>query len=128
MAEIEDKTQVLTNEAYRAQYETNAETIAAHKNEVESILKNDTDGLDFKQSSFALTAIDNKNMMDFAYSYANLDQADPAHPATTHKNYVYRAYSYITYEDENHNTQYVISDPAYFTFYDIASIAVGEIV
>ena len=128
VAEIEDKTQVLTNEAYRAQYETNAETIAAHKNEVERILKNDTDGLDFKQSSFALTAIDNKNMMDFAYSYANLDQADPAHPATTHKNYVYRAYSYITYEDENHNTQYVISDPAYFTFYDIASIAVGEIV
>ena len=75
--------------------------------------------------------IDNKNCIEYYYNFANLKQdssikndaqwetvVDTYVPEeSSNKNYLYRAYAVIT-----DGTNTVASDPAYFTFYDMASI------
>lgn len=65
--------------------------------------------------------LDNKNMREVYYGFANIYQADQGVNAgnpTTLKNYLYRAYAYIKVGTETT----VVSAPAYFTIYDMASI------
>ncbi len=62
--------------------------------------------------------LDNKSRIEYYYTIANIKHTDGSE--TVRKNYVYRAYSYLY----NTDTQEVLlmSDPTYFTIYDIASI------
>ena len=64
------------------------------------------------------STLDNKSRIEYYYTFANKKHTDGSE--TVRKNYVYRAYSYLY----NAETKQVLlmSDPTYFTIYDIASI------
>lgn len=62
--------------------------------------------------------LDNKSRIEYYYTIANIKHTDGSE--TTRKNYVYRAYSYL-YNAESKQVL-LMSDPTYFTIYDIASI------
>ncbi len=66
-------------------------------------------------STVNLSQLDNKNQTKFSFNFKNKDYGTLNDG--TAKNYVYRAYSYIVV-----NGVTVISDPVYFTIYDLASI------
>lgn len=130
MDELDTSQPTLTPAEYKEANET-GDNVALHNAQVEGYLNKIKAGTELtaeekaicKQSSFLCKDIDNKNMMDYAYTYANINQSGvSAGQPTTHKDYLYRAYSYIIYEDNNNVKQYVYSSPEYFTFYDIASI------
>ncbi len=130
MDELDTSQPTLTPAEYKEANET-GDNVALHIAEVEGFLNKIKAGTELtaeekaicKQSSFPCKDIDNKNMMDYAYTYANINQSGASErQPTTHKDYLYRAYSYIIYEDNNNVKQYVYSSPEYFTFYDIASI------
>lgn len=73
------------------------------------------------KSEINYTDLDNKNMREVYYGFANIYQADQGTNAgnpTTLKNYLYRAYAYIKVGSD----EAVVSQPAYFTIYDMASI------
>lgn len=72
---------------------------------------------DYLKSEFTLSELDNKNRINYYYSLPNISHSklEP----TVRKNKVYRAYSYL--RDAN-NDVVAISDPVYFSIYDIASI------
>ncbi len=73
------------------------------------------------KSEINYTDLDNKNMREIYYGFANIYQADQGVNAgnpTTLKNYLYRAYAYIKVDTDDA----VVSQPAYFTIYDMASI------
>ena len=69
-------------------------------------------------SQFDTSKLDNKSRIEYYYTFANIKHTDGSE--TVRKNYVYRAYSYLY----NAETKQVLlmSDPTYFTIYDIASI------
>ena len=72
-------------------------------------------------SAIDYSDLDNKNMREVYYGFANIYQADQGTNAgnpTTLKNYLYRAYAYIKVDTDDA----VVSKPAYFTIYDMASI------
>ena len=130
MDELDTSQPTLTPAEYKEANET-GDNVALHNAQVEGFLNKIKAGTELtadekaicKQSSFLCKDIDNKNMMDYAYTYANINQSGASEgQPTTHKDYLYRAYSYIIYEDNNNVKQYVYSSPEYFTFYDIASI------
>ena len=133
-----DTDDVKTNAQYKAEYET-GDNIALHSAEADRYITKIMNGTAFtpaentvcKKSgaSVNVTALDNKNMMDYAYSYANINQSTLKQ--TEHKNYLYRAYSYLIYQTTDNDVttnHFVKSAPEYFTFYDIASISGEEIV
>ena len=64
-----------------------------------------------------LAQLDNKNQMKYSLNMKNKEYGTNATPEDPYMNYVYRAYSYIRIGDK-----VVVSDPTYFTIYDIASI------
>ena len=79
------------------------------------------DGKALLNSAIDYSDLDNKNMREVYYGFANIYQADQGTNAgnpTTLKNYLYRAYAYIKVG----NDDAVVSKPAYFTIYDMASI------
>ena len=71
----------------------------------------------YLKSEFTLAELDNKNRINYYYSLPNIKHSDLT--ATTRKNMVYRAYSYL----RNGSYLVMVSEPVYFTIYDIASIA-----
>lgn len=71
----------------------------------------------YLKSEFKLTELDNKNRINYYYSLPNIKHSNLT--ATTRKNMVYRAYSYL----RNGSSLVMVSEPVYFTIYDIASIA-----
>ena len=71
----------------------------------------------YLKSEFTLAELDNKNRINYYYSLPNIKHSDLT--ATTRKNMVYRAYSYL----RNGSALVMVSEPVYFTIYDIASIA-----
>ena len=130
MDELDTSQPTLTPAEYKEANEI-GDNVELHNTEVKDFLDKIKAGTELtaeekaicKQSSFLCKDIDNKNMMDYAYTYANINQSGASEgQPTTHKDYLYRAYSYIIYEDNNNVKQYVYSSPEYFTFYDIASI------
>ena len=133
-----DTDDVKTNAEYKDEYET-GDNVAAHSTEADGYITKIMNGTEFTPAESAVckksgasvnvTALDNKNMMDYAYSYANISQSTLK--PTEHKNYLYRAYSYLIYETTDNGVttkHFVKSAPEYFTFYDIASISGEEIV
>lgn len=69
------------------------------------------------KTEFNVTTLDNKNRKNQYYSLPNISQT--THDPTERKNKLYRAYSYLK---DSSGTVLLISDPIYFTIYDIASI------
>ena len=82
--------------------------------------KNNTSGAsgNYLISALDTAKLDNKSRIEYYYSFANIKHTDGKE--TVRKNYVYRAYSYLY----NAKTKQVLlmSDPTYFTIYDMASI------
>lgn len=102
---------------------------AAAKTKVEDMVKagktTDT-GVDVKTgvtSSFIMNVnvdlkqLDNKNQMKYSLNMKNKEYATNGEPDDPYRKYVFRAYTYI----KNGDTV-VVSDPTYFTIYDMASI------
>ena len=116
----DDKYVTKTEKEYQTQY---AASISTAKNNAKTFIQNGT--TTFGGSTFVaknevnLTQLDNKNQTKFSFNFKNKAYGN-LNPGTA-KNYVYRAYSYILVGDT-----YVISDPVYFTIYDIASIEVNQ--
>lgn len=127
----------LSNEDYKAIYEaeegslttakSNATTqIESHHGDIATEYKITRDG---KQISYLFAGVadiknlDDKNSIEYAYSFANISQSGTSEnpTPTVRKNKVYRAFSYL-YADGT----IIISDPIYFTIYDMASISTGE--
>ncbi|MEE1262700.1 fibro-slime domain-containing protein [Ruminococcus sp.] len=70
------------------------------------------------KTEFSVTTLDNKNRKNQYYSLPNISQT--THEATTRKIKLYRAYSYLK---NSSGKVLLVSDPIYFTIYDIASIS-----
>ena len=93
------------------------------------ILNNSAEGRIYIKSEIAKKDLDNKNCIEYYYNFANRKQEDKTQPNdqiipylsdyTTVRNYLFRAYAVIT-DGTQEGT--AVSDPAYFTVYDIASI------
>ena len=119
---------------YKAQYEPNADaTTTAKNNAVDAIkaandltLQNGESGKYLFAGVADIANLDDKNSIEFAYSFANISQSQgtSANPLpTTRKDKVYRAFSYVYDKPAG---KVVISDAIYFTIYDMASITTGE--
>ena len=93
------------------------------------ILNNSAEGRIYIKSEIAKKDLDNKNCIEYYYNFANRKQEDKTQPNdqiipylsdyTTVRNYLFRAYAVITNGTQEGTA---VSDPAYFTVYDIASI------
>lgn len=75
-----------------------------------------TKGLE--RSQFDANKLDNKNRIQYYYSYSVRKHTDLTDNGN--KDYVYRAFAFM--KDKNNNVT-MVSQPLYFTFYDMASIA-----
>lgn len=76
------------------------------------------DGHEYMYSNIALSKLDNKNRIEFTKAFPNIKTTGEN---TGRKNYIYRAFGYMIESDGT----VTISEPVYFTFYDIASIENG---
>ena len=101
-------------EYYKTHYDT-TKTPEALNSFIQDTSKS-ADG-NYLKSEFKLTELDNKNRINYYYSLPNIKHSDLT--ATTRKNMVYRAYSYL----RKGSSLVMVSEPVYFTIYDIASIA-----
>lgn len=79
----------------------------------------------FYKESIAKTALDNKNRILFNEAFVNANGWNPEtqkHAANTvFKKYVYRAYTYITYNKNGTSVTKISDKPAYFIMYDVAT-------
>ena len=79
---------------------------------------------EYRKSATAVNKLDNKNRIEKYFGFPNIDPASGK--STGRKNYVYRAYAYMMEATVDENGQTILtvklSDPVYFTFYDMASI------
>ena len=113
----------LTSKQYAASFADQAET--AKTNAKTYINKGSFDGTDkygdgheYMYSNIALSKLDNKNRIEFTKAFPNIKTTGEN---TGRKNYIYRAFGYMIESDGT----VTISEPVYFTFYDIASIENG---
>ena len=88
----------------------------------------DSTALDSKylNSEVSVAKLDNKNELEYAYSFANISQSASSEyrTETTRKDKLYRAFAYLIHKGGGENGEDVkmISAPVYFTIYDMASI------
>ena len=83
------------------------------------------DSGNYENSFIKMSALDNKNRIEFTKVVPNISQKDKTN--TGRKDYVYRAYSYmIDWNDTGTIKSIVISKPVYYTIYDIAMIENGK--
>ena len=118
-----DSTKYVTKK--QSEYHSaNASTEASGKTAVENcaMTGNSADNVLFIQN-IDLTDLDNKNQMKYSFNITNKAYGTLAE--SENKNYVYRAYSYLKITNGS-TTTVVVSDPVYFTIYDMASINLGE--
>ncbi len=80
---------------------------------------NDDFGLE--SSQFDATRLDNKNRIQYYYSYSIKSHSDLT-VDTGNKDYVYRAFAYMI-DNTTHEIELLSEAPLYYTFYDMASIA-----
>lgn len=103
---------------------SNYTSVAENRTTVEAVI-NGTTNSKFTKHEIAKSALDNKNRImiyDAFYNGAgwNMEKQSSA-TKYAYKNWVYRAYTYIKYTDDQGNTQIKLTDaPAYFTMYDEA--------
>lgn len=80
--------------------------------------------------SYNTDPLDDRNAIEYYYGIANVNQtvnsnSDTYTEETVRRNYGYRAYSFIK-KGTGSSAEVTISDPVYFTIYDVASIANGS--
>lgn len=80
--------------------------------------------------SYNQQALDDRNAIEYYYGIANVSQStnptnDTYTNPTTRRNFGYRAYSFIK-KGTGSSAEVIISDPVYFTIYDVASIQNGS--
>ena len=100
----------------------NSENIAARNSALEYISGSMTDKTKYLNSNIPVTSLDNKNEFEIAYSFANISQTLDYRTETTRKMKLYRAYSYLIDNTDSSKPVRIISEPVYFTIYDMASI------
>ena len=104
---------------------SNYSSEAENRNTVLSVINNTSSDKKFTKNAIAKTALDNKNRYQFYDAFYNgagwsLDKQSSA-TKYAYKNYVFRAYTYIKYTDDQGQTQICLSEkPTYFTMYDEA--------
>ena len=76
-----------------------------------------TSGYSQSKVQFNASGVNDKNRMHYAFSMYNSKNGT----ATTNAQYLYRAYSYMTYTKDGESTTVVSEEPAYFYMYDIAN-------
>ena len=91
---------------------------------ITELKKNEVTG-NYTKSKFDVTKLDDKNSIEYYYSFANKSQsaANTQNDTTTftvRRDNAYRAYSYIKV-----GSTIIVSDPVYFTYDDVAFIANG---
>jgi len=96
------------------------------KSAAEAELKKDAVDSKYTKSTFDVTKLDNKNSIEYYYSFANKNQnaANTANDTTTftaRRDNAYRAYSFIKV-----GSDVIVSDPVYFTYNDVAFIQNGD--
>ena len=85
----------------------------------------DKNGTRYYKSTVDKTELDNKNRILFYDAFFNTagwnhEKQKPVY-GYTYKKYVYRAYSYITYDDNGTSKTVLSETPAYFIMYDVAT-------
>ena len=89
-----------------------------------------SDPTDYLLSYCSVKELDNRNGIEYYYGIANVNQtvnsnSDTYTEETVRRNYGYRAYSFIK-KGTGTSAEVTISEPVYFTIYDIATIANGS--
>lgn len=127
---VDGKIVIKTESDYKTQYDGVADQKTARENAVKAYIADKskstyTDTLGehtFKlNSNIALATLDNKNQCKHSVDMSNKVLRGDNLEEGTLKNYVYRAYTYIQLSDGS----IVLSDPVYFTIYDVATINNG---
>ena len=118
-----DNTKYVTKK--QSEYHTaNESTEASGKTAVENCANTGTSaGNVLFIQNIDLTDLDNKNQMKYSFNITNKAYSTLAE--SDNKNYVYRAYSYLKITNGS-TTKVVVSDPVYFTIYDMATINPGQ--
>ena len=85
-----------------------------------------TVGSKYTKSTFDVRKLDNKNSIEYYYSFANKNQnaaktANDTTAFTARRDNAYRAYSFIKV-----GSDVIVSDPVYFTYNDVAFIQNGD--
>jgi len=129
-----DNYVVEPQETYKTRYDT-----AEAKNNVTNYLNGTNPDSKYLKDEFSAKALDNKNEMEYSYSL-------PVNNSKNRQNYVYRAFAYLKDYTIDQSATYMyngtnipaadlgnhtgailrVSDPVYFTIYDMASIKDGE--
>lgn len=98
----------------------------AAQNEALTYLTSGTANSKYLNSEISVAKFDNKNELEFAYSFANISQSASSEyrTETTRKDKLYRAFAYLIHTGggEDGEDVQIISAPVYFTIYDMASI------
>ena len=104
---------------------SNYSSEAENKDTVLAVIKGTSSDKKFTKNKIEKTALDNKNRYQFYDAFYNGAgwSVENQSSATkyAYKNYVFRAYTYIKYKDDQGKIQIKLSDtPTYFTMYDEA--------
>ena len=103
---------------------TNAATTAGDATTGQKTIKGESGKYYYKQS-INKTALDNKDRIVFFEAFSNTAgwNSEKQRPVGnySYKKYVYRAYTYITYNDGGTSRTVLSNTPAYFIMYDIAT-------
>ncbi len=99
-----------------------SENVAARNAALAYISGPMTDKTKYLNSNISISSLDNKNEYEIAYSFANISQTAEYRTETTRKMQLYRAYSYLIDNTNSEKPVRIISEPVYFTIYDMASI------
>lgn len=82
------------------------------KNDAIDKIKTGTSAITSVKQQINNSRLDNKNRLQYYTRFNNVK---------SNSDYVFRLYTYIQYTDANGETAVKLSDPVYFTFYDIAN-------
>ena len=105
-----------------------SENIEAKSNALAFLSGDNTNASKYINSTIDIGKFDNKNELEYAYSFANISQSKEYRNRTERKMKVYRAYAYLINTGAGTDTSgqpadvQIISEPVYFTIYDMASI------
>lgn len=106
-----DTTGYITDLDHYAKKYTPKELADAEKNAIDKITTGNSVITSVKQQ-INNSRLDNKNRLQYYTRFNNV---------VDNSNYVFRLYTYIQYTDANGKQVVELSDPVYFTFYDIAN-------
>ena len=107
-----DTTGYITDLDYYANKKFTPEQLDAAKNDAIKKITTGTSDIKSVKQQINNSRLDNKNRLQYYTRFNNV---------VDNSNYVFRLYTYIQYTDANGKQVVELSDPVYFTFYDIAN-------